>query len=161
MPALRIAAVQASYVLMDRDATIDRVAELTAAAARDGADLVVFPEVFVPGTPIWIDTQAIWDDDEEWFGLLADHAVVGTGSGGRSARRDRGGAPRCGWSSGSTSDPSTAPPSTTPCCTTRPTERWPGGTASSCRPAPSGPYGAWATGRRCASWTPAGAGSAA
>jgi len=76
MPTLRIAAVQASYVLMDRDATIDRVAALTAAAARDGAHLVVFPEVFVPGTPIWIDTQAIWDDDEEWFGLLADHAVV-------------------------------------------------------------------------------------
>jgi nitrilase len=76
MPTLRIAAVQASYVLMDRDATIDRVAALTAAAARDGAHLVVFPEVFVPGTPIWIDTQAIWDGDEEWFGLLADNAVV-------------------------------------------------------------------------------------
>jgi Carbon-nitrogen hydrolase len=45
MPTLRMAAVQASYVLMDRDATIDRVAALTAAAARDGAHLVVFPEV--------------------------------------------------------------------------------------------------------------------
>jgi predicted amidohydrolase len=69
MPALRLAAVQASYVLMDRDATIDRVAALTASAARDGAHLVVFPEAFVPGTPIWIDTQAIWEGDEEWFGL--------------------------------------------------------------------------------------------
>ena len=76
MTTLRVAAVQASYVLMDRDATIDRVAGLTAAAAREGAQLVVFPEVFVPGTPIWIDTQAIWDGDEEWFGLLAGHAVV-------------------------------------------------------------------------------------
>jgi predicted amidohydrolase len=37
---------------------------------------VVFPEVFVPGTPVWIDTQPIWDGDEEWFGLLADNAVV-------------------------------------------------------------------------------------
>jgi nitrilase len=76
MTTLRVAAVQASYVLMDRDATIDRVAGLTAAAARDGAQLVVFPEVFVPGTPIWIDTRAIWDGDEEWFGLLADNTVV-------------------------------------------------------------------------------------
>jgi predicted amidohydrolase len=33
---LRVAAVQASYVLMDRDATIGTVAELTAAAAREG-----------------------------------------------------------------------------------------------------------------------------
>ena len=76
MTTLRVAAVQASYVLMDRDATIDRVAGLTAAAARDGAQLVIFPEVFVPGTPIWIDTRVIWDGDEEWFGLLAGNAVV-------------------------------------------------------------------------------------
>jgi nitrilase len=76
MTGLRVAAVQAAYVLMDRDATIDRVAGLTAAAAGEGAQLVVFPEAFVPGTPIWIDTQPIWDGDEDWFGLLADQAVV-------------------------------------------------------------------------------------
>ena len=76
MAALRVAAVQAAYVLMDREATIDRVAGLTAAAAHQGAQLVAFPEVFVPGTPLWIDTQPIWDSDEEWFGLLAENAVV-------------------------------------------------------------------------------------
>jgi nitrilase len=76
MDPVRVAAVQAAYVLMDRDATIDRVAGLTAAAAREGAQLVVFPEAFVPGTPIWIDTQPVWEGDEEWFGLLARHAVV-------------------------------------------------------------------------------------
>ena len=79
MTVLRVAAVQASYVLMDRDATIGRVAELTAAAAREGALLVVFPEVFVPGTPVWIDTQPIWDGDEDWFALLAQNAVVDAG----------------------------------------------------------------------------------
>jgi len=73
---LRVAAVQAAYVLMDRDATIDRVAALTASAAREGAQLVVFPEAFVPGTPVWIDTQPVWEGDEDWFGLLASHAVV-------------------------------------------------------------------------------------
>lgn len=41
---LRVAAVQASYELMNRDANIGRVAELTAAAASEGAQLVVFPE---------------------------------------------------------------------------------------------------------------------
>ena len=35
MTVLRVAAVQASYVLMDRDATIDRVAALTASASRE------------------------------------------------------------------------------------------------------------------------------
>jgi nitrilase len=76
MTTVRVAAVQATYVLMNRDATIDRVAELTAAAAADGAQLVVFPEAFVPGTPIWIDTQPIWDGDAEWFRLLAENAVA-------------------------------------------------------------------------------------
>ena len=76
MAMLRVAAVQAGYVLMDRDATIDRVAGLTADAAQQGAQLVVFPEVFVPGTPIWIDTRPIWDGDAEWFGLLAANALV-------------------------------------------------------------------------------------
>ena len=76
MATVRVAAVQASYVLMDRDKTIDRVAELTAKAAAAGAQLVVFPEVFVPGTPFWIDTQPIWSGDEEWFRLLAENSVV-------------------------------------------------------------------------------------
>ncbi len=76
MRVLKIAAVQATYVLMDRDATIDRVEELTDGAVQQGAQLVVFPEVFVPGTPIWIDTRPIWDGDDEWFTMLVENAVV-------------------------------------------------------------------------------------
>ena len=76
MTTVRVAAVQASYELMDRDATIDRVADLTAAAAAQGAELVVFPEAFIPGTPFWIDTQPIWDGDADWFRMLAENAVA-------------------------------------------------------------------------------------
>ena len=74
--SVRVAAVQASYVLMDQGATLDRVAALTAQAAAQGAQLVALPEVFVPGTPVWIDTRPIWDGDEDWFRLLAENAVV-------------------------------------------------------------------------------------
>ena len=76
MTTVRVAAVQASYELMDRDATIDRVADLTAAAAAQGAELVVFPEAFIPGTPFWIDTQPIWEGDADWFRMLAENAVA-------------------------------------------------------------------------------------
>src|SRR5271169_614488 len=76
MTSLRVAAVQASYVLMDHAATLERVRALTAEAAAQGAQLVAFPEVFVPGTPIWIDTRPIWDGDDDWFQLLAQNAVV-------------------------------------------------------------------------------------
>ena len=75
-PHVTVAAVQAAYVLMDRDATLAKVEELLADAAVRAADLVVFPEAFVPGTPIWIDSTPIWDGDEQWFELLADQAVV-------------------------------------------------------------------------------------
>ena len=70
------AAVQASYVLMDREATTDKVVELIGTAAEKGAELIVFPEAFVPGTPIWIDTFPIWDGDDEWFARLIDQSVV-------------------------------------------------------------------------------------
>jgi len=76
MATVRVAAVQASYVLMDQQATLDKVAELTGKAAGQGAQLVAFPEVFIPGTPIWIDTRPIWDGDEAWFRLLAENAVT-------------------------------------------------------------------------------------
>lgn len=76
MTIVRVAAVQASYVLMDQAATLDRVAALAADAAAQGAQLVVFPEAFVPGTPLWIDTRPIWDDEDDWYRLLVENAVV-------------------------------------------------------------------------------------
>ena len=89
METFVVAAVQAAYVLMDRDATIDRVAELTAEAAREGARLVVLPEAFVPGTPFWIDSRPIWDGDADWYALLVENAVVVPGPADRPARGDR------------------------------------------------------------------------
>src|SRR3954466_4430757 len=48
------AAVQISPAFMDRDATIDRACVAIADAAARGARLVVFPEAFVPGYPLWV-----------------------------------------------------------------------------------------------------------
>jgi nitrilase len=76
MATMTVAAVQAAYVLMDREATLAKVEGLLADPAVQAADLVVFPEAFVPGTPIWIDGTPIWDGDEQWFAMLADQAVV-------------------------------------------------------------------------------------
>jgi nitrilase len=76
MGSFTVAAIQAAYVLMDRDATIERVATLTAEAAKNGAKLVVFPEAFVPGDPIWKDAGIIWDGDEAWYSMLVDQSIV-------------------------------------------------------------------------------------
>ena len=50
----RIAAAQAAPVFLDGPATIDKACDLIAAAAAQGARLVVFPEAFVPGYPDWV-----------------------------------------------------------------------------------------------------------
>ena len=52
-PAL-VAAVQATPVFCDREATIERVGELTKEAAGNGARLVAFSEGFVPTYPDWV-----------------------------------------------------------------------------------------------------------
>jgi nitrilase len=73
--SVRVAAVQDSPVLLDQAATLDRVDELTDRAAEQGAQLVVFPEAFVPGPPVWIDALPV-GDDAEWHALLMRESVT-------------------------------------------------------------------------------------
>jgi nitrilase len=62
--SVTVACVQAEPVVLDRDATLDKLAALTAEAAAAGADLVVFPETFVSVYPssAWAKALAGWSD---------------------------------------------------------------------------------------------------
>jgi nitrilase len=75
----RASVVQAASVAFDRERSIDRVAELVARAAADGARLVVFPEAFVGGYPKKIDFGARVGvrtaEGREWFRRYHDAAV--------------------------------------------------------------------------------------
>jgi nitrilase len=51
---VRVAAVQAAPVFLNREATISKATELASQAAANGAQLVVFPESFVPCYPVWL-----------------------------------------------------------------------------------------------------------
>lgn len=53
LPKFKAAAVQASPVFLNVDATVDKACSIIAEAAANGASLVAFPEVFVAGYPYW------------------------------------------------------------------------------------------------------------
>jgi nitrilase len=56
---VRAAVVQAASVAFDRERTLQKVRDLTADAARQGALLVVFPEAFVSGYPRGLSFGAV------------------------------------------------------------------------------------------------------
>ena len=57
-PQFKAAACHASSVFLDAEKTAEKACDLIAEAARNGAALVVFPESFLPGFPVWAALQA-------------------------------------------------------------------------------------------------------
>jgi predicted amidohydrolase len=60
LPKFTAAAVQAAPVFLDRDATIDKACGLIDEAAKAGAQLIVFPETWIPGYPFWHTTPQVF-----------------------------------------------------------------------------------------------------
>jgi nitrilase len=75
-----VACVQAEPVVLDLERTLDRLEELAAESARNGAELVVFPETFVSVYPSsrWAKAFAGWENDgaKETFARIAQSSVA-------------------------------------------------------------------------------------
>jgi nitrilase len=85
---VKIACVQVEPVVLDRDATLAKLELVAAEAAGNGAELVVFPETFVPVYPSsrWAKAFAGWQDPRatETFARMARESVA---VGGPAERR--------------------------------------------------------------------------
>jgi nitrilase len=87
--SVRVAAVQATPVILDAPATVAKTIRLIAEASAEGARLVVFPETFVPLYPsgAWAKAaagfdgfddlwQRLWDNSVDVPGPLVDELVI-------------------------------------------------------------------------------------
>jgi nitrilase len=75
-----VACVQAEPAILDRSKTLDRLEELASEAGRNGAELVVFPETFVPVYPSsrWAKAFAGWQSDgaRATFARIAQNSIA-------------------------------------------------------------------------------------
>ncbi|GMQ79111.1 MAG: carbon-nitrogen hydrolase family protein [Anaerolineae bacterium] len=74
----KLAIVQESPILLDREKTIEMAVGLVEKAAEGGAELVVFPEAFISGYPAWIwrlRPGGDWGISEELHARLLNSSV--------------------------------------------------------------------------------------
>lgn len=79
-PTCRIAVVQAAPVPFDKTACTDKAVRLIAKCARSGAELIVFPELFIPGYPYGMTfgftVGARNEDGRKDWQLYCDNSIV-------------------------------------------------------------------------------------
>lgn len=74
-PKAKVAAAHVAPVFLDREATVAKSCDLIREAARNGAQLIAFPEAYVPAFPVW---SALWAPitNHEFFVRLAEQSLL-------------------------------------------------------------------------------------
>lgn len=75
---MKIAIIQQPPILLDLSGTIDKSINIISEAAKNGAELIIFPEAFFPGYPAWIwrlRPGGDWDLSEQIHHRLLQNSV--------------------------------------------------------------------------------------
>ncbi len=77
----KVALAQVAPVFLDTTKTVDKAVAVIREAAANGAELIAFPETWIPCYPLWVQGAAGWDDPEvkQTFRLLHDESVTASG----------------------------------------------------------------------------------
>jgi nitrilase len=75
LPKFKAAAVHAAPVFLDKTATTAKAISIMREAARAGAELVAFPETYIPAFPVW---AALWApiENHDLFTRMADASIL-------------------------------------------------------------------------------------
>lgn len=76
----KIALIQESPVFLNREASLVKALNLIATAAGSGAGIVIFPETWLPGYPVWLDFSpgaGLWDHPpaKALYRVLSENAL--------------------------------------------------------------------------------------
>jgi aliphatic nitrilase len=74
-PKYKVAAAHVAPVFLDLDATVDKACSIVEEAARSGAQLIAFPETYIPAFPVWCSLRSpIYNHD--MFRRLAANSML-------------------------------------------------------------------------------------
>jgi aliphatic nitrilase len=78
MSSVKVASVHAAPVFLDRAATTAKAISIIREAAKAGAQLIAFPETYIPAFPVW---AALWApiDNHDLFMLMTEQSVSAQG----------------------------------------------------------------------------------
>lgn len=82
---LKIAVIQHAPVFLNLEESLEKACALIEQAADQGAELIVFPETWLPGYPVWLDyapKAALWDypPAKALYRLLVENAITVPGN---------------------------------------------------------------------------------
>jgi nitrilase len=78
LPKVKVAAAHAAPVFLDRVATVAKAISLIREARRNGAELIAFPESFIPAFPVWAAMGAPIDN-HDLFERFAEASLYADG----------------------------------------------------------------------------------